>query len=630
MAFTRVPGFLPSQSGFHFSNSWPADTKYPAITLPVVGTIASGDASNGLCGGFTLAALDLFCHVPRLSPPPDTTQPAGDSTIFNYLSGRLMDSLGSVGQGGSANGARVVEWIHTPGHDVVVQLLSGVGLARRVVQQEWPKIKMDIDSGVPSPLSLVGGPYRDIIDIAGIIDSLHHCHQVLAYAYQLDTTGNLTLLVYDCNDPGNDNSALTMNIAGDPAQTIPIASPAISAKMSGGIDVRGFFRSDYQVHDPSVMLSSGLNPHWTNMGKPQGPKVRGLLGAVTVMDTPNSPSVRPHVFFEGDDYNLWCLWFSSVVNWTNMGKPQGANITGLVGAITVMDTPRSPQRPHLFVAGSDGHIWCRSSDGVSTWIWTNLGKPPAANIRGLLGTVSVKDTPTSAQRPHAFVEGNDYNLWCLWYGGSAWHWTNMGKPQGANITGSVGVVTVMDTPASPQRPHLFVAGSDGHIWCRSSDGVSTWSWANLGKPPAANIRGLLGAVTVKDTPTSAQRPHAFVEGDDYNLWCLWYGGSAWHWTNMSKPQGANITGSVGVVTVRDTPASPQRPHLFVAGSDGHIWCRSTDGVSTWTWANVGKPPAANISGLVGAVTVVDAASSILRPQLFVTGNDGNVWLDRLA
>ena len=41
----------------------------------------------------------------------------------------------------------------------------------------------------------------------------------------------------------------------------------------------------------------------------------------------------------------------------------------------------------------------------------------------------------------------------------------------------------------------------------------------MGKPPTANIRALLGAVTVMDTPTSPQRPHVFVEGNDYNLWC---------------------------------------------------------------------------------------------------------------
>jgi len=28
----------------------------------------------------------------------------------------------------------------------------------------------------------------------------------------------------------------------------------------------------------------------------------------------------------------------------------------------------------------------------------------------------VMDTPTSPQRPHVFIEGNDANLWCNWSG----------------------------------------------------------------------------------------------------------------------------------------------------------------------------------------------------------------------
>ncbi len=85
MAFTRVPGFLPSQSGFHFANNWPLDTVYPVVTLPIVGTIAGGDAGNGLCGGFVLAALDLFLHSPRLFPPPNTDRPANGSMLFSYI-----------------------------------------------------------------------------------------------------------------------------------------------------------------------------------------------------------------------------------------------------------------------------------------------------------------------------------------------------------------------------------------------------------------------------------------------------------------------------------------------------------------------------------------------------------------
>ena len=98
-----------------------------------------------------------------------------------------------------------------------------------------------------------------------------------------------------------------------------------------------------------------------------------------------------------------------------MSKPPGVNIIGLVGAVTVMDTPTSPQRAHVFVAGNDGNLWCRWSSGTA-WTWSNLGKPAGANIRGLVAAVTVMDTPTSPQRAHVFIEGNDGNLWVNWWG----------------------------------------------------------------------------------------------------------------------------------------------------------------------------------------------------------------------
>ncbi len=193
----------------------------------------------------------------------------------------------------------------------------------------------------------------------------------------------------------------------------------------------------------------------------------------------------------------------------------------LVDAVTVMDTPTSPQRAHVFVTGNDGNLWCRWSDGTN-WHWLNMGKPAGANIRASMGAVTVMNTPTSPQRPHVFVEGNDFNLWCRWSDGTNWHWLNMGKPQSANIRASLGAVTVMDTPNSPQRPHVFVEGNDFNLWCRWSDGTN-WSWLNMGKPWGANIRASLGAVTVMDTPTSQQRPYVFFESDDYNFWCRYLG-----------------------------------------------------------------------------------------------------------
>jgi hypothetical protein len=62
------------------------------------------------------------------------------------------------------------------------------------------------------------------------------------------------------------------------------------------------------------------------------------------------------------------------------------------------------------------------------------------------------------------MEGDDYNLWCLYSDGGAWRWLNLGKPSAANLKLGLGVVSVMDTPTAPQRTHLFTLGNDDNVW----------------------------------------------------------------------------------------------------------------------------------------------------------------------
>lgn len=450
---------------------------------------------------------------------------------------------------------------------------------------------------------------------------------------------SLEELVWSWQDSAVQNfKARVLLGAGDFDQNWPAHIYSNTQKIAGLLQgIRGdtffFQNTGHSIHAerPSALarrvlafLNGDPTWNWFDLGKPPTANLRGLLGCVTVMDTTTSPQ-RPHVFIECDDYNLWCCWSNgSTLSWLNMGKPGGVNITGMVGLVTVMDTPTSPQRPHLFVTGNDGNIWCRCVI-AGNWNWVNMGKPPSANIRGLLGAVTVMDTPTSPQRPHVFVEGNDYNLWCLWSSSTAWSWLNMGKPPSANITGLAGLVTVMDTTSSPQRPHLFVNGNDGNIWCRYVFGPD-WHWLNMGKPPAANIRGLLGAVTVMDTPTSPQRPYVFIEGNDSNLWSLWSSGSAWSWQNMGKPLTANISRPTGAVSVMDTPQTRQRADLFLTGNDGNLWLRATSAVEG-SWQNLGKPPTANIKSPVGALTVMDTPTSAQRAHSFLEGTDGHLWVN---
>lgn len=251
--YCSVPDFLPSTSGLHFSNSYPKNTSYPVIDLPVIGPIVSGDAGKGICGGFAYTVLDLFLHDPRLQPPPDTERPDPGTPRFNYLVERLIDSFGAAHAFNQA--AKAIQWTQTPNHDTGFDTLAGHvvtqrGLAWRVAVEEWPKIKEDIDAGRPSPLWIVTAPQCGIENIEEIPLALSHNHQVLAYAYTLDADKNLTLYIYDCNHPNDDSATIALNIS-NPEHTIKITASTIGSE---GSEIRGFFRPDYEYKDAQKFL----------------------------------------------------------------------------------------------------------------------------------------------------------------------------------------------------------------------------------------------------------------------------------------------------------------------------------------------------------------------------------------
>jgi hypothetical protein len=257
-ANNTVPNFLPSKSGLHFVNGFPAGTNYPVITLPVLGTLASQDASNGLCGGFVFTVLDLWMANPAFQPPSQKTVPSDSSPLFSYICNRLLDSLGQSSAWAMA--LKVVAWIQTPGHDTDFPAVTGCGftssgLGHRMVFDEWPKIKADIDGGRPSPLSLVGTPECGLGDAPGTIAALHHCHQVLAYGYTLDDSNNLTLKVYDPNQPDDDTVTMALNI-GDPKHDMAISATSIVDNLGGGLTIRGIFHNDEYVQKDASSIAS--------------------------------------------------------------------------------------------------------------------------------------------------------------------------------------------------------------------------------------------------------------------------------------------------------------------------------------------------------------------------------------
>lgn len=239
----RVPGFLPSRNGFHFSNSFP---NTPDFRINVLGqTIAIGNAANGLCGGMTYAARDIFQAAQM--PPAGRTSPTG-GPLFDFIARRLMDSFELPG------GPLKYLGLMNPGLPDHETDASRLGIAPHgrswiMIRDEWPRIRADLDAGRLVNMALVRIKSLNPGDLG-------HNHQVLAWGYDLD--GNtLDIRLYDPNFPEADNVCLTLNLA-DPQHTTPV----VHNRDAG--DVFCFFRTGYTFASP---------PSFAPVVPPQGASV---------------------------------------------------------------------------------------------------------------------------------------------------------------------------------------------------------------------------------------------------------------------------------------------------------------------------------------------------------------------
>lgn len=223
----RVPGFLPSRGGFQFRNSF---MKRPDLVMQTpTGPIAIGDASNGLCGGMAYAARDY--HEARLPVPPGTEVP-DSGPLFDYLVHRLFDSFDIPG-----GVLKYLELMNPtlPDHETDMSRagLLPHGRSWRMVVEEWPGIKADLDAGHLCPLGLVLVKSADP-------GQLGHNHQVLAYGY--DISGDqVSVCIYDPNAPSDDSVRLSFLVS-HPDVTKDV--------VCNGSKVYAFFRSRYAFETP--------------------------------------------------------------------------------------------------------------------------------------------------------------------------------------------------------------------------------------------------------------------------------------------------------------------------------------------------------------------------------------------
>lgn len=213
-----LPRFSVPENGFPFANSWEPGT--PVLSVPTpFGTLGIGDTSGGVCGGMVFAAIDFFLDE---RPVPQEATPE----LVQYFCRRLLDSwalpFGVV---------KYYDWQRTPGHSrfwLGTRVQSG--LTRLTILEEWPRIRAEIDRGIPAPLGLVNVYSWSFSQMA-------RNHQVLCYGY-CERDDRLEWHVYDPNWPGQ-TVILSLNISSPDDEWL------IEHSLEGP-HIRGLFLTEYR------------------------------------------------------------------------------------------------------------------------------------------------------------------------------------------------------------------------------------------------------------------------------------------------------------------------------------------------------------------------------------------------
>jgi hypothetical protein len=374
---------------------------------------------------------------------------------------------------------------------------------------------------------------------------------------------------------------------------------------------------------------TGYSYSWATLRHTHAVKQGGSNAVLTYRESDSQLMYR---FARGDD-DFWVnhTWDNEVGTWqwANQSHPSGVTIGG-GEAITYLSS-MGTRLLSAFARGSDGNVWSRHWNGGS-WGWVNLSKPSGVTLGGFINAVAYEEPSVSggnlftSPRVQVFGVGGG-QLYRTSFNGSTWSsWSSQGATSVCSVPS---VVTYRDINSDSRRIYAFYVGCDNHMYVNYSFDTVNWSTTDLGAAPST-MTGLISAIAFHEG--FGVGLYAFVLGTNGHLYVKYWNdavGGGWTWSDQGAPSGVTLTrGSydnyaVAATTYRENGS--QRHHVFVYGTNGHLYDRTWNG-STWSWVDRGTP-GSSVIGELHTSSYMEPGATSLSPRIktFVRGANNHIY-----
>ncbi|MFJ5123503.1 hypothetical protein ACIP82_37840, partial [Kitasatospora sp. NPDC088548] len=280
-----------------------------------------------------------------------------------------------------------------------------------------------------------------------------------------------------------------------------------------------------------------------------------------------------HVQIIGSDNAMW----DSVADyktgrWVRSWTPMDNSDLRAVDSAAIGDTV------HVFVVGSDGHVYTR--DGKVGGTWTPWGEVPGGAVGAKDITATARGTMVSLQ-----IIGVDGSLYSTGADYAAGYWRPSWERVGTNNLKAITSATTADNVI-----HVFAINEDGRVYTR--DNRTDGSWTVWGEIPG-------NAVDVKGITASARGNIVDLQiiGSQGSLYSTNgnFGTGHWDpaWSKVSDDKLRAITSS----------AENNVVHVFAINEDGKVYNRDAD-YNAGKWTAWGEVP-----GGAGGVKAITATTT---------------------